>query len=73
VIQTPMTQWRLDDAKARKTLDERVPMPIGRIGAPEDVAALLAWLAGVENRLVTGQVIFIDGGADAVLRGDAVW
>ncbi|WP_007506876.1 SDR family NAD(P)-dependent oxidoreductase [Pseudofrankia saprophytica] len=33
----------------------------------------LAWLAGPHNSHVTGQVIFVDGGADAVLRGDSVW
>jgi hypothetical protein len=26
-----------------------------------------------ENGLMTGQTIFIDGGADVVLRGDSTW
>ncbi|MFE7517476.1 hypothetical protein ACFU8I_40555 [Streptomyces sp. NPDC057540] len=37
------------------------------------MAPLIAWLASPENALVTGQVVFVDGGADAVLRGDGVW
>ena len=68
-----MTQWRLDDPAARQVLDERVPMPIGRLGTPDEVAALLAWLAGPDNALLVGQLIFVDGGADAVIRGDKGW
>ena len=48
-------------------------MPLHGPGEPEHVAALLAWLAGPENVLVTGQVVFVDGGADAVLRGEREW
>ena len=37
-------------------------VPIGRLGRPEEVAALVAWLAGPENTYVSGQNISIDGG-----------
>jgi NAD(P)-dependent dehydrogenase (short-subunit alcohol dehydrogenase family) len=36
--------------------------PLGRLGEPEDVAALVAFLAGDESRWITGQSIGIDGG-----------
>ena len=40
-------------------------MPIGRHGKPEEVAELLLWLASPANSLMVGQLIFIDGGAEA--------
>lgn len=37
-------------------------VPARRLGRPEEVAALVAWLAGPENTYVSGQNIVIDGG-----------
>ena len=36
--------------------------PAGRTGKPEDVAALVAWLASEESGFVAGQTFSIDGG-----------
>jgi 3-oxoacyl-[acyl-carrier protein] reductase len=36
--------------------------PLGRIGQPEDVARLIAWLLDPQNDWITGQVIQLDGG-----------
>lgn len=41
--------------------------PAGRTGKPEEVAALVAWLAGAEAGFVTGQVWTVDGGRMAKL------
>jgi NAD(P)-dependent dehydrogenase (short-subunit alcohol dehydrogenase family) len=73
VILTPMAEPLVANEQMRPVLEATVPMPLGGYAAPERVAALLAWLAGPENTTVTGQVVFIDGGADAILRGDSVW
>ena len=36
--------------------------PAGRVGTPEDVAALAAYLASAEAAFMTGQVLTLDGG-----------
>ena len=56
-IQTDMTAGLGD--QAQKLLDT---IPLGRTGLPEEVAALVAFLAGPDSDYITGQVIAIDGG-----------
>jgi NAD(P)-dependent dehydrogenase (short-subunit alcohol dehydrogenase family) len=73
VVTTPMTAPLLDDPTWLEIVDNSVPMPLGGHAGPEDIAAALDWLASPDNTKTTGQVLFVDGGADAVLRGDDVW
>ena len=37
-------------------------IPLGRVGVPEDVAGLAAFLASDKSNYITGQVIRVDGG-----------
>jgi enoyl-[acyl-carrier-protein] reductase (NADH) len=48
-------------------------MPLNGYLEPENVADLLIWLTSEANSHVTGQTIYIDGGSDAVIRGDDIW
>jgi len=57
-IDTPMT--RAVPEKIRQRIIERIPM--GRIGQPEDVANLVAFLASDEASYITGEVIGVTGG-----------
>ena len=45
---------------ARAAFVDRQPM--GRLGQPEEIAALAVYLAGDESAFVTGQAMIIDGG-----------
>lgn len=37
-------------------------IPLGRLGHPQEIASLVAWLSSKENTYLTGQVIAVDGG-----------
>jgi citronellol/citronellal dehydrogenase len=43
----------------------RRTVPLGRLGRPEEVASLIAFLASAGGAYVTGTTILVDGGADA--------
>lgn len=73
VIETPMTQPALETEEGRAALDAGAPSPLNGPAAPPTApAALLAWLASAENTHVTGQIVFIDGGAESIRRPDKV-
>ena len=73
VVETPMTAAFTSSKEARESLLTMVPMPLNGIFEPRDAAYLLAWLTSEENAHLCGQVVFIDGGSDAVIRGDSTW
>jgi glucose 1-dehydrogenase len=37
-------------------------IPLGRLGKPEDVAGIAAFLASSESDYITGTTFFVDGG-----------
>jgi NAD(P)-dependent dehydrogenase (short-subunit alcohol dehydrogenase family) len=42
--------------------EDHAQHPAGRVGVPEDIAALIAWLVGTESGFVTGAEFVSDGG-----------
>jgi NAD(P)-dependent dehydrogenase (short-subunit alcohol dehydrogenase family) len=65
-----MTEPLLATAEGRALADRAVPMPLNGHAPPEAIAHVLMWLVSPENTHMTGQVVFVDGGADATLRGE---
>ena len=63
-VQTPSLDERIasfaDPVAARAAFIARQPM--GRLGRPEEVAAIALYLAGDESSYTTGQVFIVDGG-----------
>lgn len=55
-----------DEAAAAIEADERRAIPLGRRGAPDDVAAWIVALASPSAAWVTGQVLGVDGGFSLV-------
>jgi NAD(P)-dependent dehydrogenase (short-subunit alcohol dehydrogenase family) len=67
IVHTPMLERRFalepDRAAAYRRTTERPPVKY--LGRPEDVAAMIAYLASTEARFVTGAAFTIDGGVGA--------
>lgn len=59
-IRTPINQDVWETKEGMKKLLELIPY--GRIGTPEEIGKLAAWLASDQADYITGSTIFIDGG-----------
>lgn len=59
-IETPINRQMLGDPELVKGLMKNIPL--GRIGKPEDVASLAAFLASSGADYVTGSTFYVDGG-----------
>jgi NAD(P)-dependent dehydrogenase (short-subunit alcohol dehydrogenase family) len=60
VIETAMTRSLIEDPAVRA--DVLSETPVGRLGAPEDVAKLAAFLCSDEASYITGAEVLVDGG-----------
>jgi NAD(P)-dependent dehydrogenase (short-subunit alcohol dehydrogenase family) len=67
MIDTPMVAAMRADAETAPLLD-MLPIPVGRPGRPEEIAALVEFLVGPDAAFFCGSVVFCDGGSDALLR-----
>lgn len=59
VLTEMAAQVMTDDAARRKILSRT---PMGRLGEPDEIAAIAVFLAGDEASYVTGETIYADGG-----------
>lgn len=68
VVLTRMTTGLFEDPVMRELMDAAVPMPLNGYAPPEAVAKVLAFLVSEDNTHVTGQVVYVDGGAEVSTR-----
>lgn len=66
-VDTPILNEILDEASDRGALEEAIAAkhPIGRISTPDEIAALIAFLASDDASFMTGLAVPIDGGRSA--------
>ncbi|AMX92946.1 3-oxoacyl-ACP reductase FabG [Mesorhizobium sp. M7A.F.Ca.CA.002.10.1.1] len=65
VVHPGSTDTDMNPADGPHAEHQRRKMATPRFGKADDIAGMVAWLAGPEGRFVTGAALTIDGGANA--------
>ena len=60
----------LADPAVKATVARAMPQPLGFPGPVAAVAGAIAWMTSADNAFMTGQIVFVDGGAEVLLRGE---
>ena len=71
LVETGLNRETFTDPRRRAAVAAMMPCPLNRHAQPEEIASLALYLGGAENTFVTGQVIYIDSGQEALQRGAA--
>lgn len=67
VTRTAMTEAAAADPETKAGLDQ-IPIPIDRWAEPDELAAAIAFMQSPDASYIVGQVLFVDGGIDALLQ-----
>jgi NAD(P)-dependent dehydrogenase (short-subunit alcohol dehydrogenase family) len=72
-IDTPAAAYILSNPETKAAMGQMVPLRGAYPGRPEQMAAIIAWCLSEENSLMTGQILFVDGGVECTRRGERSW
>lgn len=68
VVYTPLSAPLFASPELMETVGKSNPIAVDDFGQPEDVAEMLDFLLNFEGGYTLGQIYFIDGGTEAILR-----
>jgi NAD(P)-dependent dehydrogenase (short-subunit alcohol dehydrogenase family) len=66
LVDTAMTRTAYQDAQMEGLMKGAHPVATGRYGQPEELAEVADFLLNLEGGYMLGQILFVDGGADAI-------
>lgn len=70
-VRTELSRPFLDDPQWADVIKQINPIAVQGYAEPEEVAELIEFLLGVESHYLVGQMIYLDGGTDAIIRPDS--
>jgi NAD(P)-dependent dehydrogenase (short-subunit alcohol dehydrogenase family) len=62
IVDTPIHPFHVDQAGSERRRGAEAAQPMKRMGTPEEIAAMVSFLAGQEATWVTGSLHVVDGG-----------
>jgi NAD(P)-dependent dehydrogenase (short-subunit alcohol dehydrogenase family) len=72
ITRTPLTDKGFEDESYGQAMKDFLDLtPYGEIATPDMIASSVRYLLDDASAYVVGSVLFVDGGADAVLRADS--
>ena len=71
VVETPMSAPLFDDPEMVRLMALSNPMAVHGFAKADEMAELIAFLLGFEGHYLLGQIIFNDGGTDAIMRPES--
>lgn len=72
VVRTAMTAPLLADAQMLQTIDQTNPMAVSGFAEADEMAELITFLLTFKSHYTVGQIIYSDGGTEALSRPDIV-
>lgn len=72
-VRTAMLDGIDESAEFQAIMATTTPKAVADYAQPEDLAEVIGWLVTARTGYVVGQVLFADGGCDAILRGEGYW
>lgn len=69
-VYTPMLAGVDESPEFQKVMVNTTPKAVAAYARPEELAEVIGWLVTSSTAYVVGQILFADGGTDAILRPD---